>query len=115
MANKKKPIQTDLEDWIKNNDLKTMSKNIGHNSNVTNKDAANRLKGYIEGIENYEADKKQISESIKEIFDEAKAAGFDVKIMRKILKIRKTPNDKLQEEQYLLETYCEALQMDLFK
>jgi len=87
--------------------------NIGHNSGATN--TATTLKSYIEGIENYEAEKKEITERIKEIFDEAKSAGFDVKVMRKIIKIRKTPSDKLQEEQYLLETYCEALQMDLFK
>lgn len=54
-------------------------KNIGHNSSI-NQDTTNKLKQYIESIEGYEADKKQISESIKEIFDEAKSAGFDIKI-----------------------------------
>lgn len=87
---------------------------IGHNSGV-NSETADRLRGYIEGIENYEAEKKEISERMKEVFDEAKSAGFDVKTIRKIIKIRKADQDKLLEEQYLLETYCEALQMDFFK
>jgi len=106
----KDPRQTDIEDFI-NPELNFMKnkKNTGHNS------SADQLKQYIEGIENYENQKKDISESIKEIFDNAKSAGFDVKTIRKIIKLRKTDPAKAQEEQYLLETYCESLQMDLFK
>jgi len=75
------------------------------------------LKKYIEGIEMYEDQKKNLSESIKEIFDEAKSAGFDVKTMRKIISMRKLDKAKLDEQEYLLETYKEALGMtqpDLF-
>ena len=54
-----------------------------------NKDTAEKLKKYIEGIEMYEDQKKEIGESIKEIYDEAKSSGFDVKIIRKIISLRK--------------------------
>jgi len=83
-------------------------------TDIVNKETADQLKRYVEGIENYEAEKKEITERIKEVYDEAKASGFDVKTMRKIIKIRKTPKDKLEEEKYLLETYAEAIQLELF-
>ena len=51
------------------------------------------------------------SEKLKEVYDEAKAVGFDVAIIRQIIKIRKADQDKLLEEEYLLETYKEALGM----
>ena len=75
------------------------------------KDTAELLKRYINGIETYEDQKKEIAMSIKEIFDEAKSAGFDVKIMRKIITMRKLDKTKLEEQEYLLETYKEALGM----
>ena len=77
-----------------------------------NKNTAELLKKYIEGIEVYEDQKKEISNSIKEIFDEAKSAGFDVKTIRKIISIRKLDKAKLDEQEYLLETYKEALGMN---
>jgi len=76
------------------------------------KDTAALLKKYIDGIETYEDQKKEISMSIKEIFDEAKSNGFDVKTMRKIIAIRKLDKTKLEEQEYLLETYKEALGMN---
>ncbi len=76
-----------------------------------NKNTAELLKKYIEGVEMYEDQKKEISSSIKEIFDEAKAAGFDVKTIRKIISMRKLDKAKLEEQEYLLETYKEALGM----
>lgn len=77
-----------------------------------NKDTAEKLRKYIEGIEGYEDNKKEIAESIKEIYDEAKASGFDVKIIRKIISIRKKDKDKLDEENFLIETYMDALGMN---
>ena len=77
-----------------------------------NKDAAGLLKRYIDGIEMYEGQKKDISESIKEIFDEAKSAGFDVNIIRKIIAMRKLDKAKLDEMEFLLDTYKEALGMN---
>ncbi len=77
-----------------------------------NKNTAELLKKYIEGIETYEDQKKEISMSVKEIFDEAKSAGFDIKTIRKIISMRKLDKAKLEEQEYLLETYKEALGMD---
>ena len=49
--------------------------------------------------------------SLKELMDEAKSFGFDVKIIRQILKIRKIDDEKLQEQEFLLEAYKDALGM----
>ena len=76
------------------------------------KDTAELLKRYINGIETYEDQKKEIAMSIKEIFDEAKSVGFDVKTMRKIITLRKLDKAKLEEQEYLLETYKEAMGMN---
>lgn len=75
----------------------------------------NQLKKYIEAIENYEAEKTEIADRIKEIYSTAKDSGFNAKIMRKLIKIRKTPKSELEEEKYLLEVYADDLQMDLFE
>ena len=77
-----------------------------------NKNTSELLKRYIEGVETYEEQKKELSNSIKEIFDEAKSAGFDVKTMRKIISMRKLDKAKLDEQEYLLDTYKEALGMN---
>jgi uncharacterized protein (UPF0335 family) len=80
-------------------------------TDIVNKETAEQLKRYIEAIENYEAEKQEVSDKLKEIYDEAKSTGFDVKIMRQIIKIRKSDQDKLQEQEYLLEVYKDALGM----
>lgn len=80
-------------------------------NDIVNKETAQQLKRYIEAIESYEAEKQEVSERLKEVYDEAKAAGFDVKTMRQLIKIRKSDQDKLLEQEYLLETYKEALGM----
>jgi uncharacterized protein (UPF0335 family) len=80
-------------------------------TDIVNQETADQLKRYIESIENYEAEKQEISERLKEVYDEAKATGFDIKTIRQIVKIRKADQDKLLEQEYLLETYKEALGM----
>lgn len=80
-------------------------------TDIVNKETAEQLKRYIEAIENYEAEKKEISERLKEVYDEAKSTGFDLKTIRTLVKIRKADAEKLMEEEYLLETYKEALGM----
>jgi uncharacterized protein (UPF0335 family) len=70
-----------------------------------------QLKKYIEAIEGYEDQKKDISESVKEIFDTAKAVGFDVKTMKTVIKLRKMNKADLEEQEFLLETYKDALGM----
>ena len=73
--------------------------------------ATDRLRSLIERIEKIEEDKKEISTDIREVFAEAKSAGFDVKIMRAILKLRKMDAADRDEQEFLLETYRKALDM----
>ena len=80
-------------------------------TDIVNQETADQLKRYISSIENYEAEKKEIAERLKEVYDEAKSAGFDLKTIRQIVKIRKSDQDALEEQEYLLETYKEALGM----
>lgn len=71
--------------------------------------AVERLRSLIERIERLEAEKKELSNDIRDIFAEAKSAGFDVKIMREIIKLRKKAAADRDEEDYLIETYRKAL------
>ncbi|MGQ9369678.1 DUF2312 domain-containing protein [Azospirillum sp. ST 5-10] len=73
--------------------------------------AAERLKSFIERIERLEEEKKGIADDIKEIFAEAKGTGFDAKIMRQILRLRKMDTADRQEQETMLELYKQALGM----
>lgn len=73
--------------------------------------AGDRLRSLIERIEKLEEDKKEISTDIREVFAEAKSAGFDVKIMRAILKLRKMDAADRDEQEFLLDTYRKALDL----
>lgn len=68
-----------------------------------------RLRSLIERIERLEEEKKGISLDIRDIFAEAKAIGFDVKIMRAVIKLRKMDASDRDEQEYLLEAYRKAL------
>jgi uncharacterized protein (UPF0335 family) len=73
--------------------------------------AGERLKSFIERVERLEEEKRALTEDIKEVYAEAKGAGFDVKIMRQIVKIRKMDQDDLDEQETLLDVYKRALGM----
>lgn len=73
----------------------------------------NQLRAFIERVEKLEAEKKAVGEDIKSIYAEAKGSGYDSKILRKIVRLRAMPEDARREEQALLETYMEALQMEM--
>ena len=73
--------------------------------------AADRLKSFIERLEQLETEKTQIQDFIKEVFEEAKSAGFDVKVIRQILRIRKQDAETLAEQEELLDLYRRALGM----
>lgn len=73
--------------------------------------AGDRLKSFIERIERLEEEKRALAEDIKEVFAEAKGTGFDTKIMRQIIKIRKMDKDDLDEQETLLDVYMRALGM----
>ena len=71
--------------------------------------AAYRLRSLIERIERLEEEKKAIASDIKDIFAEAKSAGFDVKIMKAVIKLRKMNAADRDEQEFLLDTYKKAL------
>ena len=81
---------------------------IGHNSSV-NADTAKRLLSIIERIEALEAEKKNLAEDVKDIYREAKSAGFDAPTIRLIIKRRAEDEAKREEREALLETYLAAL------
>jgi uncharacterized protein (UPF0335 family) len=76
---------------------------------VLNSTAQTRLKTIIERIERLEEEKAGIANDIKEVFAEAKGEGFDVKILRKVVRIRKQDKAKRQEEEALLDLYLSAI------
>ena len=69
------------------------------------------LRAFIERIERLEEEKKALGDDIKDVYAEAKGNGFDVKIIRKIVSIRKQDRDKRREEEEILELYLAALGM----
>lgn len=71
--------------------------------------AADRLRALIERIERLEEEKSSINQDIREIFAEAKSAGFDTKIMKAVIRLRKMNVADREEQEYLLETYRKAL------
>jgi uncharacterized protein (UPF0335 family) len=70
-----------------------------------------RLKSFLERIERLEEEKKALAEDVRDIYSEAKATGFEPKIMRKIISLRKTNLEKRREEQELLDLYMSAIGM----
>ena len=71
--------------------------------------AGDQLKSFINRIEKLEDEKKEIANDIKEVYAEAKGAGFDVKAMRKLISLLRKDKDELAEEEAILETYRAAL------
>lgn len=70
-----------------------------------------RLRLLIERIERLEEEKKGIADDIRDVYAEAKAVGYDTKIMRQIIKLRKMKPDERSEQDMVLETYKSALGM----
>ena len=71
----------------------------------------NQLKALIERIEKLEEEKAEIANDIREVYLEAKSSGFDSKIIKKIIAMRKQDDAKRKEEQALLAVYMDALGM----
>ena len=71
--------------------------------------AQGRLRTIIERIERLEEDKAAIAADIKEVFAEAKGEGYDVKVLRKVVRIRKQDKAKRQEEEAILDLYLSAI------
>lgn len=89
----------------------------GHNSGTassTARDSAadERLRLLMERIERLEEEKKGLADDIRDVFGEAKAVGYDTKIMRKVLQLRKMPVADRREMEMLMDTYTCALGME---
>jgi uncharacterized protein (UPF0335 family) len=72
--------------------------------------AGDQIRAFVERIEHIEEEIRSLTEDKKEIFAEAKGEGFDVKILKEIIRIRKQDQEERQEHESLLEVYLHALQ-----
>lgn len=70
-----------------------------------------QLKSLIERVERLEEDKRTIADDIKEVYAEAKSTGFDTRIMRQVVRLRKMEPNERQEREALLDLYLSALGM----
>ena len=77
----------------------------------TNGVAQDQLRSFVERIERLEEEKKTITEDIKDVYAEAKGNGFDTKILRKVISLRKQDADERQEQEAILDLYLQALGM----
>ncbi len=73
--------------------------------------AADQLASYVERIERLEEEKASLMADIKEVYGEAKALGYDVKILREIIRLRKVEEHERSEQEQILEVYKRALGM----
>ena len=73
--------------------------------------AGDRLKSFIERIERLEEERRALSADIKEVYAEAKGTGFDTKIMRQVIRLRRMDKDDLDEQDALIDVYKRALGM----
>jgi uncharacterized protein (UPF0335 family) len=73
--------------------------------------SAQRLKSFIERIERLEEEKKAMGADVREVYAEAKSSGFDVKIMRKVIALRKMDAAERQEQEALMQVYIDAIGM----
>ena len=73
--------------------------------------SGDRLRSFVERIERLEEEKREVQDQIKDVFAEAKGEGFDVKVMRQVVRLRRLrPNDRSEQEE-LLDLYKSALGM----
>ncbi len=79
------------------------------NIEILNSSAQSQLKSIVERIERLEEDKAAIAADLKEVYAEAKGNGFDVKILRKVVRLRKQDAAKRQEEDAILDLYLSAI------
>ncbi len=73
--------------------------------------AGDRLRSFVERIERLEEEKKALSDDIREVYSEAKGTGFDVKVLRQIIRLRKMDSSDRNEMEEVLDVYKRALGM----
>ena len=74
--------------------------------------AAEELRSFVERVERLEEEKKTISDDIKDVYGEAKSRGYDVKVLRKVVSLRKQDRDERAEQEAILDLYLQALGMN---
>jgi len=79
-------------------------------TDTTQPQAAAVLRSFIERIERLEEEKKALAEDIREVYSEAKGTGFDPKVLRKVVALRRMDPEERQEFEHVLETYMAALE-----
>lgn len=89
---------------------KKADKKAGNELAVVGDNAGQRLRSLVERIERLEVDKKGIADDIKEVYVEAKGIGFDTKVVRHVIKLRKMNKDDLDELETLTEVYQRAIE-----
>ncbi len=81
------------------------------NTDMSYRVSADELRAFVERIERLDAEKKDLAEAQKEVMAEAKGRGYDTKVLRKIIALRKRDAQDLAEEEAVLDMYKEALGM----
>ena len=84
---------------------------VDNNQSESYRVTADELRQFVERFERLDAEKKDIADQQKEVMAEAKARGYDTKVMRKVIALRKRDKDDIAEEEAILEMYKEALGM----
>ncbi|WP_421788294.1 DUF2312 domain-containing protein [Hyphobacterium sp.] len=83
---------------------------VTDNSQSMGNAAREQLKAFVARIERLEEDKKQVMDDMKEVYAEAKAMGYDTKILRRVVALRKIDRNERQETESLLELYMDAVE-----
>ena len=81
------------------------------NEQAAHRFAKDQLKAFVERIERLEEEKKAIADDVRDVYAEAKANGYDVKALRKVVRMRKQDVNERKEQEAILETYLHALGM----
>ena len=92
-------------------ELRTGATGTKRGGDATGPIARDQLRSVVERIERLEEEKQALADDIKEVYAEAKGTGFEPKIMRQIIKIRKMDKEEVDEEESLLDLYKRALGM----
>ncbi|MDR0571837.1 MAG: DUF2312 domain-containing protein [Rickettsiales bacterium] len=98
---------------VDNSELKTVDNSKPKPADNKPKAVDNGLKTIVQRIENQEDQKQDILDNLRDIYKEARINGYDVKILRKLIQLRKRNISEVREEQYTLELYQKDLGMEL--
>lgn len=99
------------DDDILGGEVPASNRTTSKNDNQAHGVARDQLRAFVERIERLEEEKKTVADDIKDVYGEAKAMGFDTKILKKAIALRKKDDQERQEEELILHTYLIALGM----